>query len=381
MPLAPVVQTLADLVRINSINAAYEGSPGEREIATWVRRFFEQRGIEVREREVFPGRPNVIARLPGRNPKRRVVLEAHMDTVSVKGMTIPPFEPRIEGGKMFGRGSCDTKAGLAAMMQAVASLHAAGITPPCEVWFAATVDEEHSFGGVTKLCEGLRADAAVVAEPTDLRVVVASKGILRWRIAVRGKAAHSATPHLGINAIEHMARIVLALESDHHRLAQTPAHALLGRATCNVGLINGGAQINFVPATCSIDIDRRLLPGEKADALLAHYQGLLDHLKSQHPTLDAVMEPPMIVDEALETPTDSAVVQLASTLVKELGRDGRPAGVPYGSDASKLSRQGVPSIIIGPGSIDQAHGAVEFVDLTQVEQAEIFHRNFIQRFE
>ena len=156
---------------------------------------------------------------------------------------------------------------------------------------------------------------------------------------------------------------------------------MLGPATCNVGLVSGGAQINFVPATCSIDIDRRLLPGEKADAVLAHYQGLLDHLKSQHPTLDAVMEPPMIVDEALETPTDSAVVQLASTLVKELGRDGRPAGVPYGSDASKLSRQGVPSIIIGPGNIDQAHGAVEFVDLAQVELAEKFHRNFIERFE
>ena len=381
MPLAPVIQTLAELVRINSINAAYEGSPGEREIATWVRRFFEQRGIEVREQEVFPGRPNVIARLPGRNPARRVVLEAHMDTVSVKGMTIPPFEPRIENGRMYGRGSCDTKAGLAAMMQAVASLHAAGITPPCEVWFAATVDEEHSFGGVTKLCEGLRADAAVVAEPTELRVVVASKGILRWRIVVRGKAAHSATPHLGINAIEHMARIILAFETDHQRLARQQGHPMLGPATCNVGLVSGGAQINFVPATCSIDIDRRLLPGEKADAVLAHYQGLLDHLKSQHPTLDAVMEPPMIVDEALETPTDSAVVQLASTLVKELGRDGRPAGVPYGSDASKLSRQGVPSIIIGPGNIDQAHGAVEFVDLAQVELAEKFHRNFIERFE
>src|SRR5580698_10154549 len=113
MKFSPVTQTLADLVRINSVNSFYEGGSGEREIATWVRRFFEQRGIEVWEQEVFPGRPNVIARLPGRDPSRRVVLEAHTDTVSVKGMPIVPFEPRVEDGKLCGRGSCDTKAGLA----------------------------------------------------------------------------------------------------------------------------------------------------------------------------------------------------------------------------------------------------------------------------
>src|SRR3984957_14316145 len=126
MITSPVIQTLASLIRINSVNSAYEGGPGEREIAHWVRNFFEQRGIEVWEQEVFPDRPNVIARLPGRDPSRRVILEAHTDTVSVKGMTIPPFEPRVEDGKMYGRGSCDTKAGLAGMMHAMASLHAEG---------------------------------------------------------------------------------------------------------------------------------------------------------------------------------------------------------------------------------------------------------------
>jgi len=130
MTLSPVIQTLAELVRINSVNSSYEGGPGEREIATWIRGFFEQRGIEVWEQEVFPDRPNVIARLAGRDPSRRVILEAHMDTVSVKGMTISPFEPRIEDGKMYGRGSSDTKAGLAAMMHAVAALHESGNQPP-----------------------------------------------------------------------------------------------------------------------------------------------------------------------------------------------------------------------------------------------------------
>jgi acetylornithine deacetylase len=375
MSVTALVQTLASLIRINSVNTA-NGGPGEREIATWIRAFFEQRNIEVREQEVFPGRPNIIARLPGRDPTRRVILEAHMDTVTAQGMSIPPFEPRVEDDKMFGRGSCDTKAGLAAMMHAVASLREEGIEPPCDVWLAAVVDEEFSFRGVVKLCEGLTADAALVAEPTDLRAVIASKGVLRWRIVSRGKAAHSGKPDLGVNAINHMAHVVLALEEDHQRLASW-VHPLLGPATCNVGIIHGGAQVNFVPDTCAIEIDRRLLPGETAATVLAHYQTLLDALKERRPTMDVTMEPPMLTDEALETPSDSAPAQLASAVLREMGLDPTLRGVPFGSDASKLSRQGIPSLVFGPGSIDQAHGAVEFVDLAQVERAFEFYRRFI----
>jgi len=377
---SPLIQTLASLVGINSVNSSYDGGPGEREIAAWVRMFFEQRGIEVWEQEVFPGRPNVIARLPGRDASRRVILEAHTDTVSVLGMSIPPFEPRVEDGKMFGRGSCDTKAGLAAMMHAVASVHEDGIQPPCEVWLAAVVDEEFSYRGVVKLCEELTGHAAIIAEPTGLRAVIASKGVLRWRIVVRGKAAHSGKPHLGVNAITHMARVVLALEEDHQSLAAR-VHPLLGPATVNVGMIHGGTQVNFVPDTCAIEIDRRLLPGETVAAVLAHYQGLLDALRAQHPTLDAVMEPPMLTDEALETAAASAPAQLASTLLAEMGLDRELCGVPFGSDASKLSRQGIPSLVFGPGSIDQAHAAVEYVHLAEVERAFEFYRNFMLRFE
>ena len=380
MSVPPVIQTLASLVRIHSVNSFYEGGAGEREIATWVRRFFEQHGIGVREQEVFPDRPNVIARLPGRDPSRRVILEAHMDTVSVQGMSIPPFEPRVEDGKLFGRGSCDTKAGLAAMMHAVASLHEDGIQPPCEVWMAAVVDEEFSYRGVVKLCEGLTGSAALVAEPTGMRAVIASKGVLRWRIVVSGKAAHSGNSHLGVNAISHMARVVLAIEEDHARLG-AKVHPLLGPATVNVGIIHGGVQVNFVPDTCAIEIDRRLLPGETVVAVLAHYQRLLDALKARHPTLDAIMEPPMLTDEGLETAADSAPAQLASALLTEMGLDGTLGGVPFGSDASKLSREGIPSLIIGPGNIDQAHAAVEFVEIAEVERALTFYRNFILRFE
>lgn len=376
---SPVIQTLASLVSINSVNSSYEGGPGEGEIAAWVRRFFEQRGIEVWEQEVFPGRPNVIARLPGRDSSRRVVLEAHMDTVSVKGMAIPPFEPRVENGRLFGRGSCDTKGGLAAMMHAVASVHEAGVMPPCEVWFAAVVDEEFSYRGVVRLCEGLTARAALVAEPTDLRAVIAHKGALRWRIVVRGRAAHSSKPHLGVNAIEQMARVVVALEEDTRQFDAQP-HPLLGPATCNVGVIRGGVQVNFVPDECTIEIDRRLLPGEKAGTVLAHYQRLLDDLRAQHRTLDTAMEPPMLVDEALETAADSAPAQLARNLLAEMGLEAAPCGVPFCCDASKLSRQGVPSLVFGPGSIDRAHTAAEYVEIGQVERAMEFYRLFILHF-
>ncbi len=163
MQTPSVLAILSDLVRINSINTSYEGGPGEAAVAEYVKHFFASRGIETEEQIVFPGRNNVIARLPGRNSDRRLVLEAHMDTVSIKGMTIPPFEPSISDGRMFGRGSCDTKAGLAAMMHALAVVKASGVVPPCEVVLAAVVDEEFSFRGVVKLCEGLTADAAIVA--------------------------------------------------------------------------------------------------------------------------------------------------------------------------------------------------------------------------
>ncbi len=376
----PVIHTLAELVRIPSINPAYEGGVSEAGVVAWLGEFCRGRGIETWETEVFPGRPNLIARLPGRDPKRRIILEAHTDTVSVKGMTIPPFDPVIEGNLLYGRGSCDTKAGLAAMLHAMASLKEEGIVPPCEVWLAAVVDEEYSYRGVVKLCEGLTAHAAIVAEPTELRLVVASKGVLRWRIRVRGKAAHSSKPHLGVNAINHMARLILALEKDEASLA-TKVHPLAGAATCNVAVIGGGVQVNFVPDECVIEIDRRLLPGERAIDALTNYQSLLDDLARRHPGFIAEMEAPMLTDEGLDTPVDAAPALLGGEILREMGLDGAPAGVPFGSDASKLSRQGVPSLVFGPGSIDRAHGAVEYVEIDEVLKAEAFFREFLRRFE
>ena len=374
--MKPVFQTLCDLIRINSINPAYEGGRPEAEMAAYIRQFFAARHIETWEQEVFPDRPNLIARLPGRNPSRRVVFEAHTDTASVAGMSIPPFEPEIRGRLLYGRGACDTKAGLAAMMHALGSLAEERLAPPCEIWMVAAADEEYSYRGVLKLCEGLTAVAGVVSEPTSMRLVIAHKGCVRFRVHTRGVAAHSAKPELGVNAIAAMARVVLAIEKDAETLAQV-THPLLGQPTCNIGIIRGGTQVNIVPDGCAIEIDRRSLPCEEISQVLEHY----DRLLAAIPGVDARLDPPMLASAPLDTPADSPVAAVAAQLLSGMGLDPAPAGVPYGSDASKLAQAGIPSIVVGPGSIDQAHAAVEYVDLGEVEQALEFYRKFMLEFE
>lgn len=374
-----ISETLAAMIRLNTVNPAYGDGGSEANLAPFLRLFFATRNIETFEQEVFPGRHNVIARLPG-SSARRLILEAHTDTVSVKGMTISPFEPSVREGRIYGRGAVDDKGGLAAMMHAVASIKADGLVAPCEVWLAAVVDEEFSYRGVLRLCEKLEADAAIIAEPTDLRVVIASKGVLRLRITVLGRAAHSSKPHLGNNAITHMARLVLALEKENEQLAGI-SHRLVGSPTVSVGVISGGVQVNSVPDRCSIEIDRRLLPGEKAESALAEYESLLWGLKQAHPGFDGFVEaPPLLVDEGLDTPEDSEVVVHARRVLRSLGHPEELCGVPFGSDASKLSRAGVPAIVFGPGSIDQAHSVDEYVELAEVEKASAFYREFILSF-
>ncbi|MEQ1827853.1 MAG: M20 family metallopeptidase [Pirellula sp.] len=379
-------QTLADLISIHSVNAFYDGGAGEAKLARYIERFFASRSIATQRHEVLPpngnveARDNVIAKIPGQTKDRRIILEAHMDTVSVKGMTIPPFVPTIQNKLMYGRGSCDTKAGLAAMMHAMSDLAERRSMPPCEVWLAAVVDEEFSFRGVAKLCEDVRADAAIVAEPTENRLVIASKGVLRWRMVSYGRSAHSSKSHLGINAIQHMARVVLALEQDDATLAAN-CHPLLGIASCNVGKIDGGVQVNFVPDQCAIEIDRRLLPNESVSDVLAHYERLLVEVGKVSPEFDVRMEPPMLADEAWAADPASRIVQTAKKALQALDMETIPCGVPFGSDASKLERSGVPTILFGPGSIDQAHTAVEYVDLDQVDRAFEFYRHVIEGFE
>lgn len=387
---AEVLQLLADLVRINSVNPNYVDGTPELACAQFVQSHLAKYGIQVWRQEVFPDRPNILARLPGRNSNRRIVFEAHLDTVSTRGMSIPPFEPSISDGKLYGRGSCDTKAGLAAMMQALINLSRDRIEPPNDVLFAATMDEEFSYRGVLALCDGmeartfgqlpagkpLEAALAVVAEPTDLRLVVASKGVLRWKIETIGRAAHSSKPHLGRNAIVAMSRVIEALQTDIPNLASME-HPLLGSPTLNIGVIQGGVQVNFVPDRCTIELDRRLIPGETWQKVYDYYQRMIESLMHSDSSLEIVMHAPMLTDLPLDCPIDHPVVLHMTRLLESLKLDGLPLGVPFGSDASKLANLGIPSFILGPGSIDQAHAAVEFVECQQVITAEEIYRRIM----
>ncbi|QDT11184.1 M20 family metallopeptidase [Planctomycetes bacterium K23_9] len=378
--MAPVLQTLADLIRINSVNPNYEGGVNESKIAGYVQAFFDSRGIAVQSADVLPGRPNVIAKVPGADADRRVVFEAHLDTVSVADMTIDPFDPVVRDGMMYGRGACDTKGGMAAMMHAVAQIASSEEPPPCEIVFAATIDEEYSYRGVVDFCEGLQADAAIIAEPTMLAPVIASKGLVRFIIETKGVAAHSAKPHLGNNAIEQMMVVVSHIAKDNEKLTRA-VHPLLGSATCNIGVIRGGVQINLVPATCEIEIDRRILPGETYQSVLAGYEALLQAIMTQHPNIDAVIHPPLLTDLPLETDRESPAVTSMGDVLSLLGHDPTPIGVPFCSDASKFGAIGIPSIILGPGSIDQAHGAIEYIDCQSVVDAVEVYRQFAIRFQ
>jgi acetylornithine deacetylase/succinyl-diaminopimelate desuccinylase family protein len=375
-----LIETLSDLVRIQSINPAYEGGLGEAELQQYVAERFRAVDLETFEQEVFEGRSNVIGILPGRDRNRRIVFEAHGDTVGIEGMTIEPFCAEIRNGRLFGRGACDTKGGMAAMMHAVIDLKRSGVVPHCDVWVAAVVDEEYTYRGVVRLCENLSASAAVIAEPTDMRLVSASKGCLRFRIRVGGKAAHSSKPHLGVNAIQGMMRVLRALEIDEDRLERI-CHPLVGKATWNVGRIEGGTQVNVVPADCVVEVDRRLIPGEDPTRVKSQYERLLVDLRNESPTLDATLEEPFLTDWPLDTASDSNVVKLLSEILKNRKLPSEPSGAAFGSDASKFAQAGIPSLILGPGSIDQAHTADEYVDIDQVEEALLVYRDLMLGYE
>lgn len=265
------------------------------------------------------------------------------------------------------------------MMLALVDLKCSKLPPPCEVWVVSAVDEEHAFAGARELCKNLQASAAVVSEPTGLRLAVASKGCLRWRITVTGKTAHSSMPALGTNAIEQMASVIRVLE-DHKRQLQTVQHPLLGSPTLNVGLIQGGSQINNVPDVCWIEIDRRLLPGEEPAQVLSSYGDLLSELQTSCPTLKWSMDP-LLQDRAMETPAESGIVKAAEQVLQAAGLNGDPIGVPFGSDASKFAMAGIPSVILGPGHIAQAHTPDEYVEVEQVERAFDVYRQIMKSFE
>ena len=365
--MSEVVDLLCKLVALASVTPQ-SGEPdethGEARIVGFLMGLFVRQGIDVERQEVWPGRANVLARVEGRGGPS-LIFEAHTDTVEVANMEIEPFSPQVRDGKVFGRGACDNKASLAAMITALQSVTGRGL-PPGDITLAATCDEEYRASGVRYLTDhGFRADGGVVGEPTKLKLVIAHKGALRLQIVTRGRAAHSSEPEKGESAIFHMARVVSALEEYGKTLSLREKHPLVQGPTVSVGLISGGQAPNIVPDRCEIVVDRRMVPGEKAEVVEGELrQWLADRLAGVPWEMKVLLR-----GEGMEAAPDSPIVRrCAGALDRVLGSH-VVTGVPFGTDASRLSAAGTPSVVLGPGDIAQAHTALEWVAIEQVEAA------------
>lgn len=375
----------SELVQIPSVNpmdghvqAPFSGmDPGEARLTLYLEDYFREHEIPCERQESIPGRENIVAYVEVPGSRRTLLLDAHQDTVPVDSMTIPPFSGEIRGGRLWGRGACDVKGGMAAVLFAAARIAAEKPRGAASVIVACTVDEEHTFRGVQRLLagpwRGTRPDMAVVVEPTRLDVVIAHKGLMRWRIAVRGRSCHSANPWLGVNAIYRAAPVISALEEYAGGLEAGVTHPLLGCSTLSIGTINGGTSVNVVPSLCRLDVDGRLLPGESpADAFKRCQSALLSRVGADFPV---EFEEPWLAEPALETPADAAVTRTAMESVSAVLGSARAIGVPYGTDASTISVGGIPAVVLGPGDIAQAHTEDEWIEIDQIEKAsEIFYR-------
>ena len=383
-----VVDLLAQLVAIPSVNpmggSADPAICFEGRMSDWLVRFFESIAAEYERLEVSPGRDNVIARYNSPGADFTILLDAHQDTVPVEGMTIAPFAPKIADGRLWGRGACDVKGGMAAMLFGFRRLFLERPAGAANVVLSCTCDEEATITGITDLVRcwtsahgrskllPSRPDVAVIAEPTELDVVVAHRGVTRFKIRTRGRACHSSDPTQGVNAIYRMARLVSALEEYSETLATTVTpHPLCGGATLSVGRIMGGTSVNIVPDECVVEVDRRVIPGENLEQIVTDIRQFL----AARLTFDFEFDPPWIECAALTDADNADLANAVLACVSAVDGPHAAVGVPYGTHASPTCGGGVPSIVFGPGSIQQAHTRDEFIDIGQLEKAaEVYYQ-------
>jgi len=365
---------LCELIALPSVNPAFlpaqHPRAGEQRVAEFLAATAAQAGLEVEFQPVAPGRSNLLARLlPSGKTRRRILLAPHLDTVNADERQ---FIPHRSNGRLFGRGACDTKGSVAAMLAALCDLARDGRRPAgTEIVFAGLVDEEQAQAGSRALGRsGLKADLAIVGEATRLQVVTTHKGDLWLRLETRGKSAHGAHPELGRNAILAMARIVTLLETEYAAQLRRRSHPLLGHPTVSVGTINGGTQPNIVPDECSILIDRRTLPGESEAGIEREITALLRRNKLRASLEEVKLAPCRPLETDFKLPLVAQFLRNAGQL--------QPVGVQYFCDASVLAHAGIPSIVFGPGDIAQAHTADEWISLASLERAQGILRRFLE---
>lgn len=362
--MSQVVKLLRDLIALPSVNNAFlpPGDPhaGEERVADYLKNRARKAGLEIETQATNSGRDNLIVRLkPLGQATHRIILAPHMDTVG--GDLDKIFRPTKKGERLHGRGACDTKGSVAVMFHAMEHLAKRHRPANTEIVFIGFVDEECNQTGSRAFSKlKLKANLALVGEPTRCRVVTAHKGDLWLRLSTRGKAAHGARPELGRNAVHTMAKCIDAIETEYAQNLGKRRHPALGPPTINTGIVRGGSQPNIVPDVCEADLDRRTLPGESFATIRREIGEVLKKrgLKARLTNVKGYTCPAMETD-----PTLPMVQQFMRTV-----RQTKPLGVDYYCDAANIATTGVPVIVWGPGDIAQAHTADEWISIRQLER-------------
>jgi acetylornithine deacetylase len=353
-----VRELLERLVEIDSVNPTLvAGGAGEAEIAAFVARWLERAGLRVETVEPEPGRPSVVATAPGNGGGRSLLLNAHLDTVALGGPNAG-LVPRVDGGRLYGRGAYDMKGSVAAIMLVAAELAQHPLAG--DVIVTVVADEEAASIGTEAVVQHVSADGAIVAEPTELRLAVAHKGFASFEIETHGRAAHGSRYDLGIDAIAMMGRVLVALsELDESLRADREPHPLLGGASLHASVIEGGEGFSTYPARCLLTLERRTLPGESADQVE-------DDVREAARGVDATVRP-LFAREPLETrPQEPIVGVLRASASEVLGHEPELVGVPFWTDAALIAAAGIPAVVFGPGG-EGAHADVEWVSLDDLE--------------
>ena len=363
---------LAAMVGFNTVNSYITGRPDpELELAKYLEAEARGMGFETKRFLVSGDGFNLMVSHAVAEKAPWLLFESHLDTVSLEGMTIDPLAAKIEEGRMYGRGACDTKASGAAMLWAL-KCYAAESDKPNNVAILYSLDEEILKRGIRSFAErdlsdlGWKPSGVVVGEPTELAPVVAHNGAVRWKIRTEGIAAHSSKPSNGRSAISMMVKVIDLLESSYIP-SLSATHPLTGKAECSINQIQGGEQINIIPERCEIAVDRRTVPGEDPEKVLPSVELLLDSLRQEDRNLKVYQDEPFIIDIALNPKGGEAFAGYVQGVLKSMDLPTEVAGVAYGTDGSTLSEAGVPTVVIGPGDIAQAHTADEWIDLEQLK--------------
>jgi acetylornithine deacetylase/succinyl-diaminopimelate desuccinylase-like protein len=365
-----LAEAVAELVRIPSVNPLQSNDSsitGERRLAEHLAGRAEDLNAQVELDDVFDGRPNLIATFTGERPDV-LLIDVHLDTVAVDHMTVDPFDGRIADGRVHGRGAVDTKGTFALVLETLATLRTAGKRPGPTVMLVGTVSEEiGGLPGARRLAEmilgrGLRLDRMIVAEPTMCAPVYGHRGGVGLEVCLHGHAAHSSQPELGMNAVSAAARVIAAIDAEQDRLAANVDGLGLGGGSLSITEIRGGVARNIIPDRCEMYAGRRLAPGEDPDREYERLVGLI--AAAAAPCRAEVTMANGRGFPAFHTdPADPFVVEIAN-----LGGT-TPVTAGYGSNCAAYTGIDIPKVVFGPGSIDQAHQAVEWVEIDQLMRA------------